>query len=314
MAITFDVDKLGMLLAKAISESMVSLSPPREGAVHRPASLAGSADGANTAVTPVEENGGLENVSEGERKSTSGASWADECAEEFEESVERFEEARAEVEGPQGCPSDVSYAGVVKSIAGVDASMAGVGAAVKGRSSGFESVGVKVPVGPRALVQEKKPLSFAATYYRTERMVGLRAALAKMCGHKVPSSADYSLALASFAAGAMPMDFVYGREKLRTLACVGDSALLTAALEVEYRCNRGMDSMQKFRSDNLTDKVLATAFVASPLIQYYSAGSVDVAGSKTGATAAEAFAGVLQIYVRGDSVLQFLATLRGLKL
>jgi len=151
---------------------------------------------------------------------------------------------------------------------------------------------------------------FMATYVRTARNRRLLNILQVMSNHKLPRSSMGDIALASYAAGAMPHAFERGRERLKVLACLGDAAMLAAAISRLYKSGGSMDSVQNYRTQVLSDVALSKAFSISPLLQEYVPGAVDVSLAKSGATALEAFAGVLYLHSGVDAVEQLLQAVR----
>jgi len=130
--------------------------------------------------------------------------------------------------------------------------------------------------------------------------------LATMARHKIPKSGHADVALATFTAATVPDSFVNGRARLRSLALVGDAALSTAFLTMMYRRGGSFEALNQFKANQLSDQRLKKLFAKSPLAQHVRvAGGVDLTVSKTSATAAEAFAGVLHLYCSSDAVISY---------
>jgi len=153
---------------------------------------------------------------------------------------------------------------------------------------------------------EGNTVGFMAQYVRTPRVKELECLMTELSGSKIPRSAYGDLAMARYTAATLPAAFIDGRARLKALAGVGDAALTLALMSYGYRKGKKIDSLQVARG-LLTDGVLARAFAVSKLASHVVvAGDVNLANTKTGATALEAFAGVLSLYCNRDAVQRFM--------
>jgi len=154
--------------------------------------------------------------------------------------------------------------------------------------------------------------SFMAKYVRIPQVEALRNELTTYSKRKIPKSASQDLALSRYTAGTVPDAFSGGRARLKALAMVGDAALLQVTLSRGYRLygDARLTRMQTSR-DRLTDSTMSSVLVRTRLVGHLVvAAGVDLANSKTGATALEAFAGVLALHCGNDAVLAFAVNTR----
>jgi hypothetical protein len=151
---------------------------------------------------------------------------------------------------------------------------------------------------------------FNKRYVKTAEVRELKAMLEFLGGRRIPGSAMVDIALARYTAATMPDAFRNGKAKLKALAAVGDAACASTMLSRGYRLGKVIESMQRARG-MLTDAVFARAFSASPLASKVSVGAgVNLANTVTGATALEAFAGVLSLHCGPEAVLQYLVSMK----
>lgn len=147
---------------------------------------------------------------------------------------------------------------------------------------------------------------FMARYVRIREVDAVIGLLQSKCGHKLPKPARGDVALARYTAATVPSDFVRGRERLRTLASVGDSALDLVVAILGHRRGKTTAEVREKQMACLSDKKLAGLMAASRLGEHLVvAGGVSLSNATTGATAFEAFAGVLVIHSGLDAVERY---------
>jgi hypothetical protein len=191
-------------------------------------------------------------------------------------------------------------------VKGEGGSRGGGGSDVGGQSDegSLYEVG-NVPTGPRNESGAASEHGFMKTYVRIGAVSDLADRLGRVCGHKIPKSGHGNVALARYTAATVPSAFVNGRARLRALAIIGDSALLTVRTVAVYAAGGGVEAMEEDKQ-LMTDNVLARAFAASEFAAFVLVGAgVNLGNTKTGATAFEAFAGVLAIHCGLDAVSKY---------
>lgn len=135
-----------------------------------------------------------------------------------------------------------------------------------------------------------------AKYVRTSSAKQLRNVLKGM-GVWLPKKAKWHLAMVTHTSATMPEFFHHGKDKLRTLAVLGDAMLVAAVAYEAMVTGDDLSSVQSVRTTMLTDSELARRFAASDFCDCVSFGAgVTASHSKTGATALEAIFGLIGMY------------------
>lgn len=151
---------------------------------------------------------------------------------------------------------------------------------------------------------------FFAQHVRTAKFLELTNELFKYSGHKLPKNGRVDLALASYTAATVPDAFEDGRSKLRALALIGDAAIAAAVVSAGYKAGEPLAVLQQRKTNELTDANMAKLFACSRLASFVSvAGAVTLDNSKTGATALEAFAGVLSLHCGNAAVRNYVVNM-----
>lgn len=192
---------------------------------------------------------------------------------------------------------------------GSDVGRAQVALPVNGTWAGVTAAQGPVPVD---LAKKKPAGGFMANHVRSPEVVAFRETIQLMCGKRLPTSTHcgVDLALARYTAATVPDAFVQGRSRLVKLALVGDAAVASAALTVMYRSGRSLEEMQGVKAKGLSDTTMKRKFAGSELAKHVVVGTgIDLAVSKTGATALEAIAGVLHLHVGAEAVVNYLVAL-----
>jgi hypothetical protein len=149
---------------------------------------------------------------------------------------------------------------------------------------------------------------FVSLHVRVPAVRQLAAVLGTVCGHKVPNTAMGDLALARYTSATVPAAFLNGRGRLKALAMVGDSALATVMLVACYKRGGSAEALHLERGTQ-RDAAMSRAFAGSELAGHVLVGGgVELGTTKTGATALEAFAGVLFMYCGPDAVKRYWAS------
>jgi len=220
---------------------------------------------------------------------SSVGSWAD--------AVEEEEEMK--VKGKEGVVDDASSSASVEMPAGRPSSSLGARVVFGGLSDGYEGVAVtKTP--------SQEP-GYFRTVVRNANAVALRAKLESVIGHKIPKVAHESLALCTYTAGVMPISVVKGKDRVRTLAAVGDAALTMAVVVKEWSMGNTVESCQSARTRLTNNRYLCDIMKQHGYIDFITyAPGVDPLTTTGTATAFEAILGVLVLYRDQSCVNAFL--------
>lgn len=230
--------------------------------------------------------------SPGEEKSESVGSWAD--------AVEEEERATAEALSVVSSSESVS-SGSVKMPADRPVISSDARVVFGGLSDCYKVEQLAVTPGQAG---------YYKTVVRGPNAVALRKRVEQLCGAKIPKAGHESLALCTFTAGTMPTTVVSGKDRLRTLAAVGDAALTLALATHEWSMGRGVESSQGLRTRKTNNQHLCSVVAKYGLGQFVSyAPGVDARTTIGSATALEAMIGVVALYRSPSILVQFLTNL-----
>lgn len=220
--------------------------------------------------------------------SSSVGSWAD--------AVE--EEEALKLSGGESALDDAASLGSVEMPSGKPVSPLVTRVVFGGLSDGFEE---------KASTKVESEPGYFRTVVRNPNAVALRKKLEAIIGHKIPKVAHESLALCTFTAGVMPSSVVSGRDRVRTLAAVGDAALTMAIVVKEWSQGNTVESCQSARTRMTNNRHLCDVMKQFGFIQHIAyAPGVDPFSTVGTATAFEAILGVLVLYRDQNCVNAFL--------
>lgn len=154
--------------------------------------------------------------------------------------------------------------------------------------------------------EEKSSGNFFAAYVRNARVSELKGFLNIRVGTMLRKVASEDLALASYTLGTVPDAFERGQMRLRGLEAMGDAALTLAVVGYAVRHNIEVSSVQKMKSDVLSNAALSAMCVRSGISNYvlYAPGITPMS-SKSSANAVEAIAGVYFMHLGMPGVVAF---------
>lgn len=252
----------------------------RAGSRIAPVGLGGDASGAGVGICP--------NVDRKVDGSSGVASWAD--------AVEEDEQRSASSAGLDG----VDQASSVGSVEMPEVRPKRSGAALPtfGGLADSYAVSGRTPGGTKT--------GYYSTVVRGPNAVALRKRIEEMIGIKIPKVAHEALAICTFTAGTMPAAVAGGKDRLRSLAAVGDAALTLVLCTNQWSKGCNVESSQAVRTRLTNNAHLARVMRKAALVQYiaFAPGVDPLTGTPT-ATAFEAILGVLALYRSHEAVVAF---------
>jgi len=235
----------------------------------------------------------------------SGGSWADEELGAGEES---------EGSGSGGSAVVLPDCGFVKKAGAVSFGMFDEGVCETGTEVGCVAggVAVEVPKAPRASMLGQGVAGGVAAYVRSARVRSFKTFVEQIIGCRVPNSGMYELSLASFSAGCVPAAYTRGRQQLRALELVGDTALANFGAVECYRLGVDVSEAQNLKSVRFSNANLSSACVTSGLSDHIAVPyGLNIGTAKTGANAVEVLVGVISMKCGANAVRKLV---EGLKL
>lgn len=219
---------------------------------------------------------------------SSVGSWAD--------AVE--EEEALKLKAGESVTDDVASVGSVEMPSRKPVSPLGTRLVFGGLSDGFDEA--------TSAKMESEP-GYFRTVVRNPNALALRKKLETITGYKIPKVAHESVALCTFTAGVMPTSVLNGRDRVRTLAAVGDAALTMAIVVKQWSLGNTVESCQAMRTRVTNNRHLCEVMKRFGFIDHIAyAPGVDPYSTVGTATAFEAILGVLVLYRDQNCVNAFL--------